>query len=139
MDAATAALVDELAAIKRREIELKTRADEIKALLNRSLDFGDKKTVHLFGNRFKATVQAKTAIKWDQDAVERLRGKMTETEFNGLFNWEYKHAGKKILDAYLSVSPFKDDIKASFTEKPLANYYAFESLDDRYTLSPLGD
>ena len=121
-------LVDRLAFLKEEEADLKERIKEARSELESELDFGGKRTVHLFGNRYKATVQMRTDVKWDQDKIERLRAVMPESDFFDLFKWEYKHSSKKTLDAYLKLSEFKDSIKEACEEVRQANSYAFERL-----------
>jgi hypothetical protein len=128
-DKEMAAMVDELAILKSEEGRIKERAKAVKERLDRMLEFGGKRTLHLFGDVFKATVQARTDIKWDQERIEGLRQAMPEEEFLDLFKWEYKHSSKKTLDGYLKHSPFKKAIKEAFTEVAASNYYTFDPLE----------
>lgn len=124
------ALIDELAALKGEEAAVKARIKAAREELDAMLDFQGKRTIHLFGQFHKATVQRRTDIKWDQAAIEDLRVKMG-ADFENLFKWEYKHIDKKTLDAYLKMSPLKDDLREAFAEIEGSYYYTFTPLEDQ--------
>lgn len=99
-------LIEEGAMLKE-EVQAKTqRLREIGAILAEQAQFPEgKNTAHLLGGGFKATVQRKETISWDQELLAQARASLGDGEFFGLFGWEFKPRAKKDLDGFLKHSP----------------------------------
>jgi hypothetical protein len=122
-------LIDELGGLKAKADGIAARMREIRQTLDAEIDFGDKATAHLYGQRFKIKVERKSEIKWNQDRIEALRGLMPEADFTRLFKWTYSHSGKKILDDYLASSPFRDDIRDACEVIERTNAYTYDAIE----------
>lgn len=123
-------LIEEGAAIKA-DIDAQTkRLREINAILAENAQFADgKNTAHLVGCRFKATVQRKETISWDQDALAMTRADLGDETFFGLFGWEFKPRAKKELDGFLKHSPKAEAVRSAMIIKqssPSVTYVALE-------------
>lgn len=90
-------------------MKIKSRMDADKARLaeiNRELEalavFPDgKSTAHVAANGFRATIQRKTTVKWDQKKLAKALDAMGKETFSKVFTYEFKPLGKKQLDAFL--------------------------------------
>ena len=123
-------LIEEGAMLKE-EVQAKTqRLREIGAILAEQAQFPDgKNTAHIVGCRFKATVQRKENISWDQDQLQQARFGLGDNEFFGLFGWEFKPRAKKELDGFLKHSPKAELVRAAMVIKPATPSVSFAALE----------
>ena len=123
-------LIDEGAAIKAEVQEKTQRLREINAILAEQAQFPDgKKTAHLVGCNFQATVQVKENISWDQELLAQARASLGDGEFFGLFGWEFKPRAKKDLDGFLKHSPKAPLVHAAMVIKPASPSVSFTALE----------
>lgn len=123
-------LIEEGAMLKE-EVQAKTqRLREIGAILAEQAQFPEgKNTAHIVGCRFKATVQKKETISWDQDALGQARFGLGDNEFFGLFGWEFKPKAKKDLDGFLKHSPKAELIRSAMIIKQATPAVSFAALE----------
>ena len=123
-------LIEEGATLKAEVQEKTQRLREIGAILAEHAQFPDgKNTAHLVGCRFKATVQRKETISWDQDALGQARFGLGDNEFFGLFGWEFKPRAKKDLDGFLKHSPKADLVRQAMIIKPATPSITYTALE----------
>ena len=123
-------LIDEGAALKAEVQEKTQRLREISAILAEQAQFPDgKNTAHVVGCNFKATVQRKENISWDQELLAQARAALGDGEFFGLFGWEFKPRAKKDLDGFLKHSPKAPLVHAAMVIKPASPSVSFTALE----------
>lgn len=124
-------LIEEGASIKS-EIDAKNkRLREINAILVENATFADgKKSTHLVGCQFKATLAKKEDIVWDQAKMGDVRAALGDEQFFELFVWEYKHKAKKDLDAFIKHNPRANVVKAAMTIKAGTTSVKYEALEE---------
>jgi hypothetical protein len=113
--------------IRRKTEEL----SELKAELAREAVYKEGcRTGHLAGNVFAVTVQLRETVKWDQKALESLRGEMGDGDFFKVFRWTFEPDSKKALDAALEYSPWARKIRDAFKASPAAPSVTFKRMED---------
>ena len=98
-----------LGALLSEGMKLKLRIDADKARLaeiNKEIEalaqFPEgKSTAHLAAGGFRATVQRKSTVKWDQAKLAKAMNAIGTEAFRKIFTYEFKPVGKKQLDAFL--------------------------------------
>ena len=99
----------DIGALLSEGMKIKTRMDADKARLaeiNRELEalaqFPEgKSTAHVAAGGFRATIQRKSTVKWDQKKLGEAMQAIGAESFKKIFTYEFKPVGKKQLDAFL--------------------------------------
>ena len=128
--------MENLSKLLSEGMQLKARIDADKARLaeiNREIEsiavFPDgKATAHVAAGGFRATVQRKTAVRWDQQKLAEAMDAIGQDAFRKVFGWEFKPLGAKQLKAFYE---FGDPsqvaaVKAAMTETPASPSVKFE-------------
>ena len=125
-----------LANLLSEGMQLKARIDADKARLadiNRAIEavavFPEgKATAHLAAGGFRATVQRKTTVKWDQKKLAEAMKAIGAESFQKVFTYEFKPVGKKQLDAFLEFGSEAEveAVKAAMTETAASPSVRFE-------------
>jgi hypothetical protein len=123
------AIIDHAGMLKQEIADKSAKLKELNEIIEASCDFSGSKTANLFGGAFKVKVQAKTTIKWDQDALENLRNNIGDAEFTKVFKWKYEHASAKDLDGAVKYGAFADQIRECYTETKASSTFTFEALE----------
>lgn len=101
-----AALIREGAALKDSITESEARLREINLRLTALAKFPEgKKSATLEGAGFKAKVQKKFYVKFDQEKVAVARLEMGDPAFSQVFGWTFKPRSQKDLDGFLQYGP----------------------------------
>ena len=123
-------LIEEGAALKAEVQEKTQRLREIGAILAEQAQFPEgKNTAHIVGCRFKATVQKKENVSFDQELLGQARFGLGDAQFFELFSWEFKPRAKKDLDAFLKHSPKADLVRQAMVIKPATPSVSFAALE----------
>ena len=123
-------LIEEGAMLKEELHAKQQRLREIGAILFDRAQFADgKNTAHIVGCRFKATIQRKENISYDQDMLAQARFALGDVDFFNLFGWEFKPKAKKELDGFLKHSPKADLIRSAMIIKPATPSVSFAALE----------
>jgi len=128
--------METLANLLSEGMQLKARIDADKARLadiNRAIEavavFPDgKATAHVAAGGFRATVQRKTTVKWDQAKLANALDAIGGEAFSKVFTYEFKPKGAKQLKAFLEFGEPEqvDAVKAAMTETPASPSVKFE-------------
>ena len=125
-----AALIDRAGAL---DAEVKRKTEELRTMKARVAELAEykegSKTGHAFGGRFKITVSLRENVKWDQDALNKLRDKMGDEEFFKVFEWAFEPKSKKLLDGAIEFGRFGEAIKGTFTTTPGAPQVTFKPIE----------
>jgi hypothetical protein len=124
-------LVDRAGAL-HEEIAVKDKElKEIKRTLAGMAEYKEgSKTGHVFGQRYHAVVSLKTNVKWDQDALDRLRRTMGDPAFFRVFKWAYEPVSKKVLDGAIDFGEHGEAIRATYTETEGSPQVTFKLMEE---------
>jgi hypothetical protein len=126
-----AVLVDQAAQLA---VEVNQKTEELRGLKVRLAELAEfkegKKTGHITGNHFQATVSLKENVKWDQKALESLRSDIGDEEFFKIFKWTFEPHSKKVLDGAMDFGPYKLIIAKAFTVSPGSPQVTFKPMED---------
>lgn len=128
--------METLANLLSEGMQLKARIDADKARLadiNRAIEaiavFPEgKATAHVAAGGFRATVQRKTTVKWDQAKLASAMDAIGADTFKRVFSYEFKPLGAKQLKAFLEFGEPEQvaAVKAAMTEAPASPSVRFE-------------
>jgi len=117
-------------------MQIKARIDADKARLgqiNRELEalavFPEgKSTAHVVAGGFRATVQKKTTVKWDQKKLAEAMKAIGAESFQKVFTYEFKPLGAKQLKAFLEFGEPEQvaAVKEAMTEAPASPSVKYE-------------
>jgi hypothetical protein len=123
-------LIDRAGAL---DVEVKRKTEELRSMKARLAELAEykegSKTGHAFGGRFKITVSLRENVKWDQEALNRLRDAMGDEEFFKVFEWAFEPRSKKLLDGAIEFGRFGEAIKGTFTTAPGAPQVTFKPIE----------
>ena len=125
-----------LANLLSEGMHLKAKIDAAKARLakiNREIEaiavFPEgKATAHLAAGGFRATIQRKTTVKWDQAKLAEAMKTLGAESFQKVFTYEFKPLGAKQLKAFLEFGEPEQvaAVKEAMTETPASPSVKFE-------------
>ena len=128
--------MENLSKLLSEGMQLKARIDADKARLaeiNKAIEavavFTDgKATAHVAAGGFRATVQRKTTIKWDQAKLASAMDAIGSESFKKVFTYEFKPLGAKQLKAFLEFGEPEQvaAVKAAMSEAPASPSVKFE-------------
>ena len=128
--------MENLSKLLSEGMQLKARIDADKARLaeiNKAIEavavFPDgKATAHVAAGGFRATVQRKTTIKWDQAKLASAMDAIGSESFKKVFTYEFKPLGAKQLKAFLEFGEPEQvaAVKAAMSEAPASPSVKFE-------------
>jgi len=124
-------IIDRAASLKQ-EIAEKTeelRACNLAIAKNEAEYKPGSKTGHAFGNNFKAKVQLKTNVTWDQEALEFHRFKLGEDMFFHLFKWKFEPREGKAIENFIKFNEYGPILAKARTEKEGTPSITFEKIE----------
>jgi hypothetical protein len=113
------------AQIQAKQAEFKAVSEE----LEKTFEFGDKKSLTVYGEAFKVTAQTKENYKWDQAKLGVLLDDIGDEEFQKFFDWEFKPKTMKEFDRVVELLPYKDKLKGCYVKSKGTTYLKFETLE----------
>jgi hypothetical protein len=129
--ALTEALVDAAGFLHESLDEDKRKLDAVRAALAPRVAYPEgRKTAHVGGRAWEATVQRKDNVHWNQEALDALRQDIGEEAFRKVFRFKWEPQSQKALDVALSEHcPFAAALRAAFTVREGTPSVSFKRLE----------
>lgn len=126
----TAAMVDRAAWLKERANQLTQELRELNlCLAGRGLFLPGASTGYVYGHCYRAKIQLRENIKWDQTLLTSARAQMGDDEFFRVFKWVYEPHSAKILAGALDFGRFGDLLGAARQVSAGAPGVTFEKIE----------